>query len=58
MAQITPVKDVQAHLRHTNAKTTLEDYIKSVLVSVGVAVESLDHLLKSKPGTVEGGPAS
>ena len=24
MAQITSVKDVQAHLRHTNAKTTLE----------------------------------
>ena len=30
MAQITSVKDVQAHLRHTNAKTTLEHYIKSV----------------------------
>ena len=30
MAQITRVKDVQAHLRHTNAKTTLEHYIKSV----------------------------
>lgn len=30
MAQLTSVKDVQAHLRHTNAKTTLEHYIKSV----------------------------
>jgi integrase len=28
MAQITSVKDVQAHLRHTTAKTTLEHYIK------------------------------
>jgi integrase len=58
MAQITSVKDVQAHLRHTNAKTTLEHYIKSVPESVRVAVESLDRLLKSKPGTVEGGPAN
>ena len=58
MAQLTSVKDVQAHLRHTNAKTTLEHYIKSVPESVRVAVESLDHLLKSKPGTVEGGQAN
>ena len=43
MAQITSVKDVQAHLRHTNAKTTLEHYIKSVPESVRVAVESLDQ---------------
>jgi integrase len=50
MAQLTSVKDVQAHLRHANAKTTLEHYIKSVPESVRVAVESLDHLLKSKPG--------
>src|SRR5580704_2101900 len=61
MAQLTTVEDVQAHLRHTNAETTLENYIKSVLESVEsvesvrVAVESLDHLLKSKPG--EGEPA-
>jgi integrase len=54
MAQITSVKDVQAHLRHKNAKTTLEHYIKSVPESVRVAVESLDHLLKSKPGDQEG----
>ena len=53
MAQITSVKDVQAHLRHTNAKTTLEHYIKSVSESVRIAVESLDHLLKSKPGAVK-----
>ena len=50
MAQITSVKDVQAHLRHTNAKTTLEHYIKSVPASVRIAVEALDHLLKSNKG--------
>ncbi len=55
VAQLNSVKDVQAHLRHTSAKTTLEPYIKSVLESVHVAVESLDHLLKSEPDTVEGG---
>jgi hypothetical protein len=48
MAQITSVKDVQAHLRHTNAKTTLEHYIKSVPESVRVAVESLDQFLKKR----------
>ena len=48
-AQLTTVKDVQAHLRHTNAKTTLEHYIKSVPESVRVAVESLDQLLKKTP---------
>src|ERR1022692_2210825 len=48
MAQLTTVKDVQAHLRHTNAATTLEHYIKSIPESVRVAVEPLDHLLKSK----------
>ena len=53
MAQITSVKDVQAHLRHTNAKTTLEHYIKSVPESVRVAVESLDQLLKKKPNSSE-----
>jgi len=61
MAHITSVKDVQAHSRHTNAKTTLEHDIKSVpesVESVPVGVESLDHLLKSKPGTVDDGPAN
>jgi integrase len=53
MSQITSVKDVQAHLRHTNAKTTLEHYIKSVPESVRVAVESLDQLLKKKPSGSE-----
>jgi len=53
IAQITTVKDVQAHLRHANAATTLEHYIKSVPASVRVAVESLDHLLKATPASVE-----
>ena len=53
MAQITSVQDVQAHLRHTNAKTTLEHYIKWVPESVHVAVESLDRLLKKKPSGSE-----
>jgi integrase len=58
MAQLTTVKDVQAHLRHMSAKTTLEHYIKSVPESVRIAVESLDHLLKSRPGISEGGKAN
>ena len=49
MAQLTTVKDVQAHLRHSSSATTLEHYIKSVPESVRVAVESLDHLLKKAP---------
>ena len=53
MAQLTSVKDVQAHLRHSTAKTTLEHYIKSVPASVRVAVESLDQLLKSIPSGQE-----
>jgi hypothetical protein len=53
MAQITSVKDVQAHLRHTNAKSAPEHYIKSVPESVRIAVESLDQLLKKKPAGSE-----
>ena len=48
-APLTSVKDVQAHLRHATSRTTLDHYIKPVPESVRVAVESLDHLLKSKP---------
>ena len=51
LAQLTSVKDVQAHLRHRSSKTTLEHYIKFVPASVRVAVESLDLLLKSNKGT-------
>jgi integrase len=53
MAQLTSVKDVQAHLRHSSANTTLEQYIKSVPESLRVAVESLDHLLKSNAEMTE-----
>lgn len=53
-----PSRDVQPHPRHTNVKTTLEHYIKSVCESVRVAIESSGHLLKSRPGTVEGRPAN
>jgi integrase len=53
MAQLTNVKDVQSHLRHSSAQTTLAHYIKSVPETVRVAVESLDHLLKSNAGTSE-----
>jgi integrase len=53
MAQLSTVKDVQAHLRHASAATTLEHYIKSVPVSVRIAVESLDHMLKSIPSGQE-----
>jgi len=47
-AQITSVKDVQAHLWHTNAKTTLEHYIKSVPESVRVAVESFGSVVEEE----------
>ena len=49
MSKLTDVKDVQAHLRHSSAKTTLEHYIQSVPESVRVAVESLDLMLKRIP---------
>jgi len=57
MAQLTTVKDVQAHLRHSSSAATLEHYIKSVPESVRVAVESLDHLLKKAPAD-SGQPAN
>jgi integrase len=57
MAQHTTVKDVQAHLRQSSSKTTLEHYIKSVPESVRVAAESLDHLLKKAPAD-SGQPAN
>jgi integrase len=57
MAQLTTVKDVRAHLRHSSSKTTLEHYIKSVPESVRVVVESLDHLLKKAPAD-SGQPAN
>lgn len=38
--------------------TANEHYIKAVPESVRVAVESLDHLLKLKPGAVKDGQAN
>jgi integrase len=58
MAQITTVKDVQAHLRHSSAKTTLAHYIQSVPQSVRLAVESLDSLLKLRPDAGQAGRAN
>ena len=57
MAQLTTVKDVQAHLGHSSSTTTLEHYIKSVPESVRVAAESLDHPLKKAPAA-SGQPAN
>jgi len=51
MSKLTDVKDVQAHLRHSSAKTTLEHYIQSVPESVRIAVESLDVMLKRIPSS-------
>lgn len=39
MAQLTTVKEVQAHLRHSSYATALEHYIKSVAESVRLAIE-------------------
>ncbi len=36
------IKDVQAHLRHSRATTTLDVYIQEIPESVREAVESLD----------------
>jgi len=56
MAQLTTVKDVQAPASHE-----CQDHL-GALQQVGsrkrVAVESLDHLLKSKPRAVEGEKAN
>jgi hypothetical protein len=49
MAQVTSLKDVQAHLRPTNAKTTLDDYIKSVPESVRAARLTNTALFKNGP---------
>lgn len=39
------VKDVQAHLRHASANTTVGVYMKEIPVSVRAAVEELDLAL-------------
>ena len=43
MAQLTTVKDMKAHLRHSSSATTLEHYIKSVPESVRVARPSAEE---------------
>jgi integrase len=49
MGQLTTVKDVQAHLRHTNSRTTLEHHIKSVPESVRVvSTPSRNVLISAK----------
>jgi hypothetical protein len=53
MAPLTSVTDAQADSRYSSANATREHYIKSVPESVRVAVELLDHLLKSNAGTTE-----
>ena len=56
---LTLHQNLQPHLRHSTYKTTLEPYIKSIPESLRVAaVESLDHLLKSSPGTDQVGKAN
>ena len=39
------VKEVQAHLRHSRATTTLDVYIQEIPEAVRAAVESLDSVL-------------
>ena len=41
------VKEVQAHLRHSRATTTLDFYIQEILDAVRRAVEELDTVLTS-----------
>ena len=41
------VKEVQAHLRHSRATTTLEFYIQEIPDAVRRAVEELDTVLTS-----------
>ena len=48
------VKEVQAHLRHSRATTTLDVYVQQIPESVREAVESLDSVLAS----VESDPTS
>ncbi len=42
------VKDIQAHLRHSRASTTLNEYIQQVPDSVRQAVDWLDSSLKEQ----------
>jgi integrase len=42
------VKDIQAHLRHAQASTTLGVYVQEIPASVRNAVESLDQMLSGR----------
>lgn len=44
------LKDIQAHLRHARATTTLEVYVQAVPASVRAAVESLDRAVFGAAG--------
>jgi integrase len=50
------VKDVQSHLRHASANTTVGVYMKEIPVSVRAAVEELDRALSG--GSVPSGPVN
>lgn len=48
------VKEVQAHLRHSRATTTLDIYVQEIPEEVRAAVESLDSVLLSVPAGENG----
>jgi integrase len=50
LSQYGGVKEVQAHLRHSRATTTLEVYIQEIPDAVRQAVEDLDAALTSPEG--------
>ena len=47
LSQYGGLKEVQAHLRHARATTTLDIYIKEIPAAVRTAVEKLDAILTS-----------
>jgi len=49
------VKEVQAHLRHSRATTTLDVYIQEIPDAVRSAVERLDAMLTTPPRNEEEG---
>jgi integrase len=53
LSQYGGVKEVQAHLRHARATTTLDIYIQEIPVAVRDAVEKLDAILAGVPTETE-----
>ncbi|MDQ2777533.1 MAG: tyrosine-type recombinase/integrase [Acidobacteriota bacterium] len=49
LSQYGGIKEVQAHLRHARATTTLDIYIQEIPVAVRQAVEKLDEILGNTP---------